>query len=82
VRKNKIAGRVAKARFTTTWDQAKALRHALLRIRKQLKEAYGIENISMRFIHPWGGRTLTEFSLTVELPKGATPQVKRRLQSG
>ena len=64
--------RIAAAWFTATWDEAMALHHALPKLRKQVREAYRIDNLEMRFINPWGGPNHTEFNLAVELAKGAT----------
>ncbi len=63
---------VAKASFTVGWEEANALHHALPRLRKHLKQEYGIENLQMRFVNPWGGVNHTEFYLVVELAKGVT----------
>ena len=63
---------VAEASFTVHWEEAKALRHSLHRLRKRLKKDYDIENLQMRFINPWGGMNHTEFHLVVELAKSAT----------
>jgi hypothetical protein len=64
--------RIASTSFVWTWDEAKALNHALPKLRSDLKEAYNIDNIGLRFRNPWGGPNHTEFSLIVELAKGAT----------
>jgi len=64
--------RVAEAYFSWKWEEANALHHELPRLRKQLKESYDIEDLQMRFINPWGGVSHTEFSLAVEMAKGAT----------
>jgi hypothetical protein len=64
--------RIASAAFVWNWEEAKALNHALHKLRRQLREAYGIDNLQMRFKNPWGGPTHSEFSLVVELAKGAT----------
>ncbi len=66
------SNRIAVVSFTTTWDEAKALQHAVPKLRRKLKDAYGIDDLGMRFINPWGGPNHTEFSLAVELAKGAT----------
>jgi len=63
---------VAEAYFSWKWEEAIALRHELPRLRKQLKESNDIEDLQMRFINPWGGVSHTEFSLAVEMAKGAT----------
>jgi hypothetical protein len=64
--------KIAVASFTATWDEANALHRALPEIRREVKKAYRIDNLEMRFINPWGGPNHTEFSLAVELAKGAT----------
>lgn len=64
--------KTATASFTTTWDEAIALHHALPKRRSQVREAYRIDNIEMRFINPWRGPNHTEFSLVVKLATGAT----------
>ena len=66
------ANKIAVASFTTTWDEAIALHRALPKLRKQVREAYRIDNLEMRFVNPWGGPNHTEFSLAVELAKDAT----------
>jgi hypothetical protein len=64
--------RTASASFVWNWEEAKALNRALRELRQQLREAYGIDNLQMRFKNPWGGPTHTEFSLVVELAKDVT----------
>jgi hypothetical protein len=64
--------KIAVASFTATWDEAKALQRALPKMRRQVREAYRIDSLEMRFINPWGGPNHTEFDLVVELAKGAT----------
>jgi hypothetical protein len=49
-----------------------ALHRALPKLRKQVRKAYRIDNLEMRFINPRRGPSHTEFSLAVELAKGAT----------
>jgi hypothetical protein len=65
--------RVASASFVWNWEEAMALHHALRELRHQLREAHGIDNLQMQFKTPWSGPTHSEFSLFVELAKGATP---------
>jgi hypothetical protein len=67
----KATNKIAVASFTATWDEAKALQHALPKLRRKLKDAYGIDDLGMRFINPWGGPHHTDFTLAVELAKGA-----------
>jgi len=69
--------RVASATFIWNWEEAKALHHALHKLRHQLREAYGINNLQMQFKTPWGGPTYSEFSLVVELAKGTTAATAR-----
>jgi hypothetical protein len=69
--------RIASAAFVWNWEEAKALHHALHKLRHQLREAYGINNLQMQFNTPWGGPTQSEFSLVVELAKGATAATAR-----
>ena len=64
--------RIASASFVWNWEEAIALHRALRELRQQLKEAHGINNLQMWFKNPWGGPTHTEFSLVVELARGAT----------
>jgi hypothetical protein len=64
--------RIASASFVWTWDEATALNRALPKLRRELREVYGIDNIGVRFRNPWGGPTQTEFSLVIDLAKGAT----------
>jgi hypothetical protein len=68
----RIVPQTAEAHFVTQWDNAITLHRALPRLRKRLKEDQGIDNLQMWFRNPWGGPTHTEFSLVVELAKGAT----------
>ena len=63
--------RIASASFVWTWDEARALDRALPKLRKELRAA-GTANSGMRFRNPWGGLNHTEFSLVVEVAKGAT----------
>jgi hypothetical protein len=67
----KPTNKIAVASFTTTWEEAMALHHALRQLRKQVKEAYRIDKFEMRFNNPWRGPDHTEFTLAVELAKGA-----------
>lgn len=72
---------IAEANLIATWDEAIALHRALPRIRKQLKQAYKIENLQMQFINPRGGLAHTEFSLSV-LQKVPRQRRRGRLQNG
>jgi hypothetical protein len=64
--------RTASASFVWNWEEAKALERALRELRQQVREVYGINNLQLWFKNPWGGPTHSEFSLVVELAKGAT----------
>jgi hypothetical protein len=63
--------RTASASFTWNWEEAKALEHELPKLRKQLKEKYGIDNLRIAFVNPWGGVNHTAFTMFVEIAKGA-----------
>jgi hypothetical protein len=69
--------RIASASFVWNWEEAMALHHALRELRHQLREAYGIDNLQMSFKTPWAGPTQSQFSLVVELTKGATAATAR-----
>jgi len=66
------AKHVAATDCTASWEEAITLHRSLPRLRKQLKEAYNIDNLQMRFKNPWGGPSHTEFTLVVELSIGGT----------
>jgi hypothetical protein len=67
--------KIASPTFVWTWEEAKALDRALPELRQALKEAHGTDKVGMRFRNPWGGPNHTEFSLAVELAKGATAAI-------
>jgi hypothetical protein len=69
------------AYFVTTWDEVIALEHDLRLFRSVASERYGVDNIQMKFLHPWRGPNHTEFSLIVEgTPCASAAEVKRWLQ--
>jgi hypothetical protein len=71
------AKHVAVAGFISSWDEAITLHRSLRQLRKQLREAYNIDNVQMRFKNPWRGPRHTEFTLAVELGKGGTAATAR-----
>jgi len=59
----------------------KCLEHDLRLFRSVASERYGVDNIQMKFWHPWRCANHTEFSLIVEgTPSASAAEVKRWLQ--